>query len=216
MEETKIALQSCPLFSGYDEEKLPLLLKQCRAKETTFSSGEEIPTKEENFGILGILLSGALAVRGKKGALLNRLDPGALFGVSHLFGGAGADTKILCDKTSKVLLIRQDMAEVLWDDRIIRNNLLSFLTGRICFLNEKIASLTAGDAEEKISHFLARQADENGKITLKLSYSDLAQSLGLGRASLYRAMDSLEEKGVIRREKKNIEILSPESIGLFW
>ena len=144
MEETKRILLACPLFSGYDGEKLPSLLKCCRAQTKAFSSGDTVPTEEEGFGILGILLRGELSVRGEKASLLNRLSPGALFGVSHFFGSAGADTKITCEKASEVLWIRQDAAEPLWEDRVIRNNLLSFLTDRICFLNEKIASLTAG------------------------------------------------------------------------
>ena len=216
MEETKRILLACPLFSGYDGEKLPSLLKRCGAQVKAFSSGDTVPTEEKGLGILGILLRGELSVRGEKASLLNRLSPGALFGVSHFCGSAGADTKITCEKASEVLWIRQDAAEPLWEDRVIRNNLLSFLTDRICFLNEKIASLTAGDAEEKLIHFLSKSADDKGIVTLKISYSDLANSLGIGRASLYRAMDILEEKSIIRREKKTIEIISPKSIGLIW
>lgn len=204
----------CALFSGYEANKIPALLRRCRARKHSFAQGDEIEAE----GCLGIVLSGRVDVRshGEKGALLNRIEAGGIFGVSYLFGSVGAGTRILCREAAGILLIESDSAEPLWEEKRVRQNLLSFLTDRICFLNEKIASLTAGDAEGKVAHFLSAKADGEGVVTLDTSYSEWAGSLGLGRASLYRALESLEEKGLIRREKKRITLLSPESKPLFW
>ncbi len=45
-------------------------------------------------------------------------------------------------------------------------------------------------------------------------YSQLARALNLGRASLYRALETLEAEGRIRREGKRILLLSPPDASL--
>lgn len=52
--------------------------------------------------------------------------------------------------------------------------------------------------------FLLDRADETGAATV--SATALAQALGLGRASVYRAFDTLEAHGDITREGKTIRI----------
>ncbi|MBS6943384.1 MAG: winged helix-turn-helix domain-containing protein, partial [Clostridiales bacterium] len=44
------------------------------------------------------------------------------------------------------------------------------------------------------------------------SMNKLAELLGIGRASLYRAMETLEKKGIVAREGKCIAILKPNDL----
>ncbi len=213
MEEEKLSvLEKCALFRGLDRKQICERLKKCAPVEQAFSLGDEIRTEEKGKQSFGILLSGSLTVYAAGEALtpLNRLKEGSVFGVAALFGSPGANTHIRGEGAGVVLLIEETQAESLWEDRIIRRNLISFLTNRICFLNRKIASFTAKGAEGKLARHLSQCADENGACTVE-SYSLLAKELHLGRASLYRAMDKLEEEGFIRREKKVIRLLYPES-----
>ena len=44
---------------------------------------------------------------------------------------------------------------------------------------------------------LEQNADETGLVSTFRSYAELARATNLGRASLYRAMQSLEEEGAV-------------------
>ncbi|MBE6712198.1 MAG: Crp/Fnr family transcriptional regulator [Ruminococcaceae bacterium] len=207
-------LETCPLFRGCDRSKIELLLEQSRALRYPFSPGDEFFTENAGERRIGILLFGALTVYapGEENTPLNRLKPGGLFGVSALFGSPGANTVVRAESEGELLFIGEEQAEVLWEDKCVRSNLISFLTDRICFLNRKIASFTAKGAEGKLVRYLSQCADASGKCKIDSSFSELAKSLHLGRASLYRALDKLETEGVIRREKKEILLLSPETV----
>ena len=211
-------LQTCALFRGFERDKIPALLKNCGATRHLFSDGDEFSPEKDGVRSIGILLSGALTVfaAGEEHTPLNHLKPGSLFGVSALFGSPGANTRIFAESDGELLFITEKKAELLWEDKLIRSNLISFLTDRICFLNRKIASFTAKGAEGKLARHLSQCADADGICKIESSFSELAKSLHLGRASLYRAIDKLEAEGIIRREKKAIRILSPESVSSFW
>ena len=213
MKEKKLdVLESCALFGGLNRKQISLRLKECEATEQVFLQGDELHTETDGTQNFGILLEGALTVyaAGEEATPLNRLKPGSIFGVSALFGSPGAKTRICAESAGVVLWIGEAQAEALWEDRVIRKNLISFLTNRICFLNRKIASFTAKGAEGKLARHLSQCADGDGVCRID-SYSLLAKELHLGRASLYRAIDKLEAEGVLRREKKTIFLLSPES-----
>ena len=207
--------ESCPLFRGADKGKITRLLEQCRAERQLFSHGDEFHPEKDGCRRIGILIDGRMTVfaAGEEHTPLNHLKAGSLFGVSALFGSPGANTRIFAESDGEVLFIREENAEVLWDDPLIRRNLISFLTDRICFLNRKIASFTAKGTEGKLARHLTQCADADGVVRVD-SYSELAKELHLGRASLYRAMDKLEAEGMIQRVKKEIRILCPESVSL--
>lgn len=207
-------LEGCALFRDCAPDKIRLLLKKCSAASHRFSPGDEIFLSEQNLQRFGIVISGSLTVYapGEERTPLNHLKTGNLFGVSVLFGSPGAGTRILAASEGEVLFIGEDQAEALWEDKLIRRNLISFLTDRICFLNRKIASFTAKGAEGKVARLLTQRADAEGVCRIDSSFSELAKELHLGRASLYRALDKLEADGFICREKKEIRLLSPESL----
>ena len=61
--------------------------------------------------------------------------------------------------------------------------------------------LTAGTAQQKLAVYLIEQGD------MSISMTDLSQQLNLGRASLYRAVEELEESGAILRDGKLLKVL---------
>ena len=76
---------------------------------------------------------------------------------------------------------------------------------RIWFLSSRISALTAGTAEQKLAVYLLEQGD------MEISMTDLSQRLNLGRASLYRAAEELEELGAIAREGKRVKVLERDA-----
>ena len=73
-------------------------------------------------------------------------------------------------------------------------------------MNDRIAALTAGDAQQKLAVYLLNSGGA------ECSMTELSQSLNIGRASLYRALEEMENRGLILRGKKSVSILDPDGI----
>jgi CRP-like cAMP-binding protein len=212
------ALSACPLFSGCKLQRVAELLKKAEATKIRFVSGEAIPFRKENKSRLGIVLDGVVGVYSKdeKRTPLNRLTPGCIFGLSSLYSDYDGETELKSRKTeTQVLFIQEEQLSVFLEDPIICRNLIAFLTGRIRFLTEKITAFTSPTAEKKLAKFLEAKGNENGAVTSFRSYADLARSLNLGRASLYRALDRLTEDEVIEKDGKSIRIISRTKLSLY-
>ena len=203
-------LSDCPLFLGCTDTEVLSILKRSGVVLENVPAKKKISTEEDGQGRLGILLSGEILVSspGEKSAVLNHLKPGNLFGISAFFGSKGAKTELVTKKECLVLFIREDRAEPLWQNTKIRKNLISFLTDRICFLSQKIATFTEGNAKGALSRYLLEHCDETGICHISPSYAALSKELNLGRASLYRAIDELTEENIIKKDKKRIWLLN--------
>ena len=86
---------------------------------------------------------------------------------------------------------------------------IRFLSGRICFLNQKLDAFTSSSAEGRIVVWLLENREGN-QVVIPKGYADLSRILGIGRASLYRCLDGLEAQGALLRREREIEILRPE------
>jgi CRP-like cAMP-binding protein len=103
--------------------------------------------------------------------------------------------------------MEQDLVDrLLAEESLIRENYLRYLTSRIRFLSSRLQSVAQSGAEGKVARYLLANHDENNTFTC--SATDLAQRLGISRATLYRAFSTLEEGELIRRKGKHIIIPS--------
>lgn len=207
-------LAKSPLFAGIDREELETLLSQASAYQEAYQSGDAVDFQHEGVGRIGVVLSGGFIVQSapESEAVLNTLKPADCFGVSVLYQSCGAKTRISCQKAGKVLFLDTQKLDCFWESPHFRENLIGFLTDRIRFLNQKIACFTASGATQKLSrHLLESTTEDNAKVTVA-SFAALARTLDLGRASLYRAMESLEEAGAIKKEQKQIRVLSRKKL----
>ena len=171
-----------------------------------FLPGEAVKTETRS---IGLICSGEANIYSRSGnsrALLRKLGRGDVFGAATLFGGDGSFvTDIITKKEVGALFFSYGFCE-----KLVRSSpefalcYIGFLSDRIRFLNSRIASYTAPDAEQKLVRFLLEQS-KNGKVRLE-SMSALAKALNIGRASLYRTLDTLRENGVIEKSGKEIII----------
>ena len=77
-------------------------------------------------------------------------------------------------------------------------------------LNRKIRYLTAGSAERRLALYLS--SFESETVELDASISSLSELLDIGRASLYRAFDTLIADGYIQKDGRTIHILDPDAM----
>ena len=143
---------------------------------------------------------------------MNDLLVGDVFGVAALFGSDEEyPSTVIAETDCDILFIPQETV-VRWMASVPRvaENYVRFLSDRIRFLNLRLSTLTAGQADGKLWRWLLAHRDENGVVTVTDGMSELAERLDMGRSSLYRSLDALTALGRIRRERKKIYILRTE------
>lgn len=201
-------IQGSFLFQGVPEEGLDWALEQSH-KETTFKNAVLYTTRHFRRS-LGLVLSGK--VRVTRGDLfVGNLGPGEWFGAAALFNEREEYPSTLTALADcEVLFLPQETVTELME-RWPRAgaNYVQYLSERICFLSDRLNSLAAGTAEEKVEQFLLHSADSDGIV--RVSATAIAQALGLGRASVYRAFECLEERGILIRDHKKFIIQSRET-----
>jgi len=163
---------------------------------------------------LGLVVDGEVSVcrdDSQRNVTLNVLHPGDCFGASALFSDGTSPshsvTRIEAAKEAVVAFISETrLRRLLTSNPSLCISYITFLTGRIRFLNSKLYTFSGGTTVEKVAKLLLSQHRETGCCSAD-NCAELARRLNIGRASLYRALDSLEKQGIIHREGQRIEIL---------
>lgn len=89
-----------------------------------------------------------------KGSLtVSTLEPGDLFGAAALYNDApDYATTLTAQGICRCLLLDQELLDrLLGEEALLRRNYLTYLTGRIRFLNARLGSLAVGDTEGRWS-----------------------------------------------------------------
>ena len=208
-------LSKLPLFENATAGAIKLALSADDCFIKVFGSGECIYASGESNIALGIILRGKAEVFSadpSKDVLLRTISIGDMVGVSKLFDKeASFNTRVYAKGGARVLFISEEaLGQLLENDKTVMYNYIKFMADRIRFLNEKILYYTAGSTERRLALYLT----SFGKKTIRLSISmtDLAGTLDVGRASLYRAFDKLSEDGYIIRSEKIIVIVNKDQL----
>lgn len=205
-------LKAHPIFASVSDEKLDSISRDPRCFTVTTRGGEDILDDEHFSPALGLIITGTVLVYRKGGGLpvlLQRLEEGKLFGVSTLFSKSkDYVTELKAGSDCRVFFIPAVIVrELLSTSAEFSSDYIAFLSGKIRFLSERISELSAPTIVQKVAVFLLR-----GEGRLAPNKVQLASALGIGRASLYRALDELSEQGLISLEGKNVVITDREGL----
>ena len=103
-------------------------------------------------------------------------------------------------------LSKKDVDYLIDNYPVVARNFIDFLATRITFMNDKISTFSAYNVEQKLATYLLQLSNKIDSETLIFSRTQCAKVLNAGRASLYRALDALVEKGVICLDGKKVII----------
>jgi len=201
------------LFTGMNGTELRELFSCLSCTVTDYDRDEIIFSPECFRKDLGIVLSGKVRVtKGKTGFVVSELAAGELFGAAALFNDEQEYVSTLTARTaSRILFLKQEDVQRLMDIYpLIRANYIRYLSARIRFLSSKLDSISCGNGEKKLTAYLLGGMGENGKVFPEYSMTELAGRLNVGRATLYRELQKLEELNVITRKGKTIVVVNPE------
>lgn len=205
---------SSPIFSGIDAASATKIFEEHNCHAVDFDEGEFIIPQNRNARFAGIFLFGEAVVTTvdhSKNALLRFFKAGDFFGIANLFTNEKYVSTIRAKKKCRVFFFTESaIRELLETDRTFLYNYLRFLSGRICYLNHKIRYLTAGSAERRLALYLSSYEEDT--IELDASLSSLSELLDIGRASLYRAFDTLIADGYIQKEGRVIRLLNADAM----
>lgn len=206
MEQDFLAL--CPLFRRIGPEQRPALLAE--AELISVPRGETVYDRRRFRRCLGVLLEGTLQVR-KESLLVSSLKEGDVFGAAALFNEEeGYPTTLTALSDCRLLLIPQEtVRRLIATCGPFAEDYVAYLSGRIRFLSTRLDTLAADRGEGKLARYLLT-ADEGDGVTL--TATQLCQRIGVGRATLYRAFETLEGDGAIAREGKTIHIIDCQKL----
>ena len=209
---TRIAGQlfGCFLFQGFSQGEIEALLSEPGLANRRYAAGETILSPECGPPALMLLLKGRAVVekRAGEGMLrMNELSAGALFGLASLFvedEHHPFPTRVIAKKNAETLAIPESvLRRMMQKNFLLTENYIRYLTGRVHFLNDRIEGLICPSAEERVLLYLTQHAEDGG---LTQGMTSLSQSLGMSRASLYRALNRLEQESRICRDKRRITL----------
>ncbi len=209
-------LKNFLIFRSAKNENICLYITEGSFSERIFSAGEDIASPDVKNVPVGLILDGRASVSSAddgKRVLLRTVGTGAVFGIATLYSDDSPfPTKINAISRCRVLFIeRTAVCALIQNDGSANRDFLTFLSNRIVYLNKKINAFTAGNAERRLSLFLADN-ETNGVYSSDISMVALADMLDIGRASLYRAFDRLTKDGLIEKKDKVIIIKDKDAM----
>ena len=204
------------LFKGLSDAEISDLVRRISPKIEEFPRGSTVCSKDTSDKEIGLIIEGKCEVRHTRSdgnvVVINVLKEGGSFGVLSAFSDNEFPTEIVAVKNSRIALFKkEDVVFLIKSKGEIALNLIDFLVNRIEFLNEKIQTFSGGSVEQKLSSYLLSESKTKGEI-FDFNRKKAAEAISSGRASVYRAMDSLVNDGVIKYDSKKIYILDPEGL----
>lgn len=204
-------LKENPFFYGISHEYIKSCFSSEKISVKEFSKNELAYSSSSSSPTVAIIAEGSAKVYSdceNENALLKTLYAGDIFGIANLYAeDEPFPSRIIASSKTKILFIDGEVFKsFIENDRIALKNYLSFQAKKIVYLNKKISTLTAGNAEKKLLHFMIDHSHDNLFLS-PCSMSELADMLQLGRASLYRAIDYLVENELIEKVSKNTFII---------
>ena len=137
---------------------------------------------------------------------INSLKKYDSFGIlSVLSENADFPTNVFATRDTTIYFIdREFLYSLLATYPEIQKALLKFLVKKIAFLNNKLLAFSRNTVEKRLASYLLLISEERSEFTLNLKHT--AEAINAGRASLYRALTTLEEKRLIAKKAKTIII----------
>ena len=203
-------LRGTVLFSGVGEEWIRGWLCRANVSISEYETGEYLFRKDDKSNRVCVLLRGTADVNrvSSDGLMhMSTLKKNDLFGAASLCGkDESFVTDIRCNEHARALIIpEEEMLNLLSENRTVLQNYLSYLNGRIRFLNKRLDAFSKNSVSARILTYLS--AESIDRVYRVKSFTKLSESLCISRATLYRALDALELAHKIHRNGKEIKLL---------
>jgi CRP-like cAMP-binding protein len=218
-EKILTALSKTNIFSGISVGELEQLIKGKPFRLKEYGRDEIIAYGQDVCNDLLILVGGS--VRGEmndfsdKRLIIEDIHAPKPLAAAFVFGRENRfPVDIIANERATVLVIPRDvLIFLLQNSKTVLKNYLNAISSRTQFLSGKIRFLSFKTIREKMaSYILTHTRIDQHKLILTQSQSELADFFGVTRPSLARTLTEMEGEGVLRRERREITILSREKL----
>ncbi|MFO7882720.1 MAG: Crp/Fnr family transcriptional regulator [Kosmotogaceae bacterium] len=212
MKNIALKLKELDLFNDFNQEDLVAMLENFNFSIVHYRKGEVIKQMDDDYQDLIILLSGKICsemqdINGKS-IKVGTMEAPEIIASGVLFSNkynlpvdiiAIEDSSILSIPKKSVLMLCQENQKFL-------TSLLQDMGNRICFLANRMYSLTMKTIKEKIALFLIEKSNGNSSFILDMTKEEIARLFGVARPSLSRAFQEMIQSDLINQEGKTIII----------
>ena len=205
------------LFFGLGNEDLERFLADHELEFKDYSKKEVIYSPHDYERKLGFVLKGECLIERIKSdgssVPLNAISEGGSFGaLAVLTKEDEFPTRIVARRDTRIAFLdEKTVTELIESDSKIALNVIRFLADKITFLNNKIATFSSDSVVDKLATYLLIEYRKCGA-EIDFNCKKTAESISVGRASLYRAIAILEQDGIIKSESKKIYIIDPDGL----
>lgn len=183
-------------------------------KTILFRKNEVIYSSEKFSRSLAFIISGSASAEAdnKNCVPIRHFGPGMCFGAAAIFGSQNKYVSTVTAVTEcEILFLNEEYLTALFSEYPhTAINYITFLSERVRFLNAKLSVFSCHDAESTVLKYLSASADSEGFADIPQNMTLFSKMLGVGRATLYRSLDSLESRGFIERENYKIKVINNE------
>ena len=202
------------MFGNLSPAQLNEICSNYKFIPVSIARGEKIDYSRRESGLC-FVLSGRLGVTREKDeggrVVINRLKRGSVFGLLSVFSSENYPTDIVAEVSSEILLLEKNaLLDLMEKYPEISKNIIYFMADRINFLNKTIATFSGTRACDRLFSYLLSKAENEGSSVFALNCKKCSEAINAGRASVYRALETLVKEGVILFENKTITLLKKE------
>lgn len=203
-------LSANKIFSHCSQEEKEILVSVAVVR--SFQKGKVIFCAKNKERCIGLIAQGSASVsKGAKNQVtISRLHEGELFGAVTLFASRNTfvNTITATSDCTVVFFSYESIMDLMQSNPEVWQSYITYLSDRIYFLNDRIDEFTASNTLAKLAMYLDECSKGKDEFKLPISMISLSKLLDIGRSSLYRSIEELEEVGAIKREAKQVKILN--------
>lgn len=217
-------LRAVPLFGHLDDARLSSLIR--RSSLRTVRAGTPVVVRGDPAERLLVVEAGALtAVRETAGGRRLRLgefpapctvDKAAVLAVGPAVDSAGGRhtaTWLAAVRTRVRLVPAGELLALIDEVPAVRRHVLAHLARRVRDGQDDLVRVSAGDTTARVAAWLADAAARPGaRVVLPGAQAGLAETLGVSRVSVNRALRSLARAGLVRVEPGAVVVVAPEPL----
>ena len=198
------------LLNNLEKDDINEILKLFPSSQT-FKKGDTIYSQKVFNNAIGFIIKGtAFAVSNNQNKImLQTFECGMCFGAAALFGGNDIYVSTITAKTDCEILFlsEQTLKQIFQKYPKTAINYITFLSDKVRFLNNKLCVISCSGAEDTLYTYFSSVADQDGYAQIPQNMTRFAKMLGLSRATLYRALDTLLENGNILKENNKFKVI---------
>jgi CRP-like cAMP-binding protein len=210
MKNIAFQLKKLDLFSEFNNKDIEALFENLSFSVIHYSKGEVIKQMGDEYEELLILVTGEITSEMQdangKSMEVETLNAPEIIASGVLFSNEyNLPVDIISNEDSTIVSIpKKSVLKLCQENDKFLTSLFHDMGNRICFLANRMYSLTMKTIKEKIALFLLEKSRGKKSFKLEMTKEEISRLFGVARPSLSRAFQEMIQSGFIDQKGKTI------------